>query len=102
MEHPVSRTAPEKVAEVVIAYYRLVEQLPGAAQDLADWVATLSPAERLDATGLNWTQATRLPTFKRYRLERHGYSMAAYMKNHLTRTELGYWVDDNDGGGRAV
>ena len=92
----------EKVAETVLAYYRLADTLPATARELAGWVDKLPVLEKAKLLVIGLQQAIVLPAFKRYVLEARGYSMRAYMQAHLSPTELRYWVDDNDGGVRSA
>lgn len=92
------QTIAEKVAETVLAYYRLADALLPTAQEFRSWFESLVPASQAELVLLSLEQANLLPTFKRYVLEGRGYSMPTYMAAHLTPQELPHWVDDNDGG----
>jgi hypothetical protein len=93
--NPQHLTAPEKVAQAIVAYYRLTEKLSMLPQAVAEWLDMLPPSEKQALAMLNFPQLSRLPAFKRYYLEKHGYSIDAYMADHLTPSELSYWADDN-------
>ena len=93
-------TTSEKVAETVVAYYRLLEVASSTAEELASWFDSLFPDARAELNLIGLHRAILLPSFKRYVLEKRGHSMQAYMAAHLTPQELLYWVDDGDGGVR--
>lgn len=90
----------EKVAEVVLSYWRLTDTSPPTAQELAQWVDTLAPPVQTQLLALGLAKAIHLTVFKRYVLEKRGYSMQSYMRAKLTPEEFPYWIDDNDGGVR--
>ncbi|MGI4864618.1 MAG: hypothetical protein ACRYFZ_11910 [Janthinobacterium lividum] len=92
----------EKVAETVLSYYQLVESAPATATELASWVDRLPVLEKAELLAIGLAQVLALPTFKRYVLENRGHAMWSYMRAHLTPVELLYWIDDNDGGVRAL
>ncbi len=91
-------TIPEKVAQVVIDYYRQTEKFAFVQQDLVNWYVQLSIADGMTIAALPTSSWYNLPQFKRHFLEQRGYSMSVYMAQHLTTHELTYWVDDGNGG----
>lgn len=84
----------EKVAETVIAYYKLADVMPATALDLAYWLDGLPSQEKVELIAIGLIQAPKLPAFKRYVLEERGHYMEAYMQAHLTPSELTYWGDN--------
>lgn len=93
-----SATIPEKVAQVVIAYYRQIEQFSPTREDLVFWYVQLSLVDGTTVAALPTHSWYSLPSFKRYFLEKHGHSMPEYMAQHLTPHELTYWTDDDANG----
>ena len=91
-------TPAEKVLEAVLAYYRQADKVVPAAQDVVAWLRQLAPADQVELASLPLADALHLPAFRRYLLERRGFSMQAYMMACLTPHELPYWIDDGDGG----
>lgn len=89
-------TIPEKVVQVMIAYYRQIEQFSPVRQDLVSWYVQLSLADGETVAVLPTNSWYNLPSFKRYFLEKCGHSMPEYMAQHLTPHELTYWTDDGD------
>jgi len=87
----------------VLDYYRLTEKFSSAVTSLErmDWYTALSQIAKDELQQLLPIQWIELPAFKRYLLERRGFSMHRYVALHLTPTELTHWVDDGDGGVRA-
>ena len=90
----------EKVVETVLAYWRLAEQHPPSAQDLATWFDAQEPAIQRQLLAMGLSQVLQLTVFTRYCLEKHGFSMENYMRIYLMREEFPHWVDDHDGGVR--
>jgi hypothetical protein len=88
-----SLTAAEKVVATVLAYYRQTDLLRPTASELLFWLDSCAPKVQAELLLLEQESLLLLPPFKRYLLEKHGYSMAAYMATHLSETELAYWVE---------
>jgi len=96
-------TPAERVAHVVLDYYRQTDDFAGAVTSLerTDWYTALSEAGKDKLERLLPAQWIELPAFKRFLLEKRGLSLRRYVTLHLTPTELTHWVDDGDGGVRA-
>ena len=88
-----SDTIPEKVAQVIIAYYCQIEQFSPVREDLVGWYVQLSLEDGKAVATLPTNSWYDLPSFKRHFLEKCGHSMREYMANHLTPHELAYWKD---------
>jgi hypothetical protein len=94
-----AETPAERVAHVVLDYYRQTEGLAEAVTNLErmDWYTALSQIGKDELQQLQPTRWIELPAFKRYLLEKRGLSMHRYVALHLTPAELTHWVDDGDG-----
>ncbi|MBW3131240.1 hypothetical protein [Hymenobacter profundi] len=95
--HP-QQLLTQKIATTALAYYRQLESLPPTALELATWFDALAAPTRLQMHTLGLQACLRLPVFKRYVLEKRGYSMPAYMALHLAPDELVQWVDNSESG----
>lgn len=89
-------TVREEVAAAVLGYYRLANDLVPTVLEAA-WVDALPPAEQQQVRLLGLRQLLLLPTFKRFLLEKRGWSMSNYLAKRLTPEEFQYWTNDRDG-----
>jgi len=96
-------TPAERVAHVVLDYYRQTEDFADKVTSLerVDWYTALPQAAKDELQKLLPAQWIDLPAFKRYLLEKRGLSMHRYVALHLTPAELTHWVDDGDGSVRV-
>jgi hypothetical protein len=83
-------TPKERVASIALAYYRQADELLPSMSELVAWIARLRLEVRTEVLSLNLAGLLLLPAFRRYILERRGYSMAAY----LSGADFLYWVDN--------
>jgi len=97
-------TPAERVAHVVLDYYRQTDGFAGAVTSLerTDWYMALPQAGKDELQQLPPAQWIDLPAFKRYLLEKRGLSMHRYVALHLTPAQLTHWVDDGDGSVRVA
>jgi hypothetical protein len=87
-------TPKERIASGALAYYRQVDELLPSIFELMAWVAGLRLEVQAEVLCLNLVGLLLLPPFRRYLLERRGYSMAAYMAACLSSADFLYWVDN--------
>jgi hypothetical protein len=87
-------TPKERVASIALAYYRQANELLPSMSELVAWIAGLRLEVRTEVLPLNLAGLLLLPAFRRYILERRGYSMAAYMAAYLSGADFLYWVDN--------
>lgn len=97
-------TPAERVAHVVLDYYRQAEAITGTITDLerTAWYATLTQTVQDELHQLLPALWNGLPAFTRYRLETRGFSMLRYVRAHLSPSELTHWVDDGAGSVQAT
>jgi hypothetical protein len=95
-------TQAERVAKVELAYYQQADQMVFRAKDMLAWYATLSLAEQGEVGFIGIPNWKKLPSLKGYVLERHGYSLPAFMASHLLLADLLYWKAKRYEGGFFV
>ena len=91
-------TTTEKVAEAVLAYYRLADSFPVTINEALAWGETLPPDVQQLIGVLPPHEWLFFPDFKRYLLEKRGISLHAYMTSHLAPREVSHWLLHGDGG----
>lgn len=93
---PLKATLPEQVAQALVAYYRQADGFVVSAQELLAWYTSLTLPEKEDVRRLGPYHWAMLPKYKRFLLERRGYSLRAYLALHLTTPAFAHWAATTD------
>ena len=80
-------TLAEQVVAAELAYYRQLEQCVVTEADLRAWNHKQAPPQALQGPLAGWAS----PAFARHILERHRYSLHAYMARQLSVEAWAYW-----------
>jgi hypothetical protein len=73
------------------AYYTQTADFPLTATDFLDWLDSLPAARRADVLKRGFITSQSEPDFLRWCLELRGYSMRAFMAEHLSATAYEIW-----------
>ncbi|WP_426061642.1 hypothetical protein [Hymenobacter sp. B1770] len=81
------------IAFTTYLYYREARHVNASPADFATWLATLPAARRAHAESRGLASARSIPDFKRFLLERRGFSLTDFLAARLSPRVLAFWQD---------
>ena len=79
------------IAFTTYLYYREARNVQATPAEFAAWLATLPAARRSHAESRGLASARSIPDFKRFLLEKRGYSLTDFLKARLSPSVLAFW-----------
>ena len=79
------------IAFTTYLYYREARNLEATPGDFAAWLAMLPAARRAHAESRGLVSARSIPDFKRFLLEKRGYSLTDFLRARLAPNVLAFW-----------
>jgi hypothetical protein len=79
------------IAFTTYLYYREARNLEATPADFAAWLATLPAPRRSHAESRGLASSRSIPDFKRFLLERRGYSLTDFLAARLSPSVLAFW-----------
>lgn len=79
------------IAFTTYLYYREARHVEATPADFAAWLATLPAPRRAHAEARGLASSRAIPDFKRFLLERRGYSLTEFLAARLAPNVLAFW-----------
>ena len=96
------RLLQSEVQVAACRYYEQERHLVATSADFTDWVQDLPAPQRILCQGAGLRAAEQNLSFRRYLLERHGFSLYEYLTAHLSPQALHYWAHRCQAWGTAL
>ena len=79
------------IAFTTYLYYREARHVDATPADFVAWLAALPAARRAHAESRGLASCRSIPDFKRFLLERRGYSLTEFLAARLAPNVLAFW-----------
>ena len=79
------------IAFTTYLYYREARNVQATHAEFAAWLATLPAGRRAHAESRGLASARSIPDFKRFLLEKRGYSLTDFLSARLSPSVLAFW-----------
>jgi hypothetical protein len=79
------------IAFTTYLYYREARNVQPTAADFSAWLATLPASRRAHAESRGLASSCSIPDFKRFLLEKRGFSLTDFLTARLSPPVLAFW-----------